>query len=194
MPPGISDTTVESRILVVPSFTPLRLHSQLHNDCLKIHLDLSAMRAALAAVVGLSNMLGLIANDLVFDLSAPATASAYYCTLLPTFIDWRIVRMSGVLLAGMGVGCGLVIYRRLGDLVTTLLLSVGGIYAFYNTLSLAMTLCSSPDTVPANAEELMASMAKWHVFMFTIITLSLFLQLRSMFENSDHCRQLSKSE
>ena len=96
----------------------------------------------LAAVVGLSNMLGLVSTDLVFDGSV-SLAHSYYCPLLPTFRDARVVRMFGLVFAGAGAGAGLLYRRAAGDILAAVLLAGVGALAFYSTMGRGSALCSS---------------------------------------------------
>ena len=83
----------------------------------------------LVSALGLANMCGLLANDFVFDGSV-AAARSYYCPLLETFGDWRVLRMSGCVFAAAGVLAGVLTRGALADWSTLVLLAGAGGFGF----------------------------------------------------------------
>jgi len=134
----------------------------------------SAAVADLLAVLGLANLLGLLANDFVFDGSA-ALARGYYCPLLETFGDWRVVRMLGMLVAGFGVLGGLLARGAAADWGVAAALAGGGGYAFYTTLRTTAALCA---TAAGHGEEeaRVASVWCWHLGIGAVLGTSLLLK------------------
>lgn len=107
----------------------------------------TAFMLNISAIIGLSNMLGLISTDMVFDAELPVSASVYYCTLCLTLFKFPyVLRMSGVALMAVSIATRALLLRLVHDMVSAAILVFGGLWCFHHTLSLATQVCSVPDT------------------------------------------------
>jgi len=149
--------------------------------------------AGLAIFIGLALLLGLLFNDLVFDVAPLPICRAYYCALLDSLTRFpHLLRiLVPVLLCGAGLSFRIVngtrALSKVNDIATAILLGIGATVAFYNTTSLAGDMCTA-DLTSNNMDSIGAmrdQLIPWHLFHGGAVLSALGLQIvewRSMFK------------
>jgi len=141
-----------------------------------------------AIVMSLVYLLGLLINDVVFDVAPLPISRAYYCALLDSLARFpHILRI----LAPVAILVASLLYRLLAtersiieaqlDAASTILMGIGGLAAFYHTTSLSDSMCSV-DLTHSNMDavaEMRAQLIPWHAFMGVTYVLSLGMQFFS---------------
>ena len=104
-------------------------------------------------------------------------AQSYYCTLLPTFLEFPgCLRLLCLPITAIGVGSRCLLYTTTSDIATAVLLATVGSYSFYNTLTLALySLCSSTPSLSGSAT--LKSMLLWHYVILAALVVGLALQI-----------------
>jgi len=133
----------------------------------------------------LAYMLGLLANDSVFDVAPLSISRAYYCTLLdsitrfPHFIRLMIpVAIIGACLVHRLVFSEMRPFSLHVDAATAILLGVGGSVSFFHTIQLSRGMCAAHLT-PENkdaVQDMRSQMVPWHLFMGCALLTALVLQ------------------
>jgi hypothetical protein len=153
----------------------------------------AAYTPVLLTTASLCYMLGLLANDFVFDTSSFVAGRSYYGTLLASFFDFpQVFRVVvPVLVAGVCVLHGAVRRRcRIPDVFSVLVLMVGS-WCFFQTFSQANSLVQiepstndSDDVKNANQERL-AALLPYHVLIGFVLVATLVLQLFANFSSQN---------
>ena len=160
-----------------------------------VGVNIAAVNIApvLLTTASLCYMLGLLANDFVFDTSSFVAGRSYYVTLLASFFDFpQVLRVAApVLVAGLCVLHGAIRRRcRIPDVLSVLVLMVGS-WCFFRTFSQANSLVQiepsandSDDVKNANQERL-AALLPYHVLIGFVLVATLVLQLLANFSSQN---------
>mmetsp|Transcript_3408 Transcript_3408/g.4065 ORF Transcript_3408/g.4065 Transcript_3408/m.4065 type:complete len:174 (+) Transcript_3408:120-641(+) len=147
------------------------------------------IRLTLVAIIGLSYMMGMLFNDLVFNLAAPDVSKVYYCTLLESLTKFPEIFRLLIPLFSVGIIMCLKVYRvyftsfsvahtplagRL-ELGTFLLLSVFGSFSFFQSVSTAYWYLCPENPNPGTINDAIAVMINWqYAIGFIIFTAMAF--------------------
>jgi hypothetical protein len=139
----------------------------------------------MAILLGLAYLLGLLANDMVFDAAPLPICRAYHCALLDSLMRFpQVLRVvTPVLIIGGGliyrITTGMYPLTKVYDIASAILLGVGGSVAFFNTTQLAGEMCAADltkenmDTVATMRDHLIP----WHLFLGGAMIAALALQI-----------------